>query len=83
MRRLRRWFKTREALFAELANLDKACREFQARTFMADRCIDQYDELVDDMQDEIREKTQRIEAQNLLLSALGAVEQSKAGVADD
>ncbi len=79
--KLRRWFRSRRALFAELAGLDRLVRELQAKAFLADRCMDEYDELVDDMQNELRAKTQRIEGQNLLLSALGAV--IEVGVNDD
>lgn len=73
MKRVKRWFRTREALYAELHVLDRMVRELQGRSFLAERCLDEYNEIFEDMQAEIVSKTQKLEADELLLSALGAI----------
>lgn len=73
MKRVKRWFKTRQALYAELHVLDRMVRELQGRSFLTERCLDEYDEMFEDMQAEIVSKTQKLEADELLLSALGAI----------
>ena len=66
-----RWFKTKRSLIAELKNLDRAVRVFQDRQFVSEL-------LCEELQDVADEITAKSESSDLILSALGAAEISKA-----
>lgn len=82
MKKFIRWFKTRHGLVTELNNLDRHIREVTfeySRTKYAWEDVQAHHEDLCDIIEELQEK---LAAQHLMLSALGAVEASKANVGE-
>ena len=78
MKRLLRWFHTRHHLVAELNNTDRAVRELTHQYYSAKHALDDTQAHHSDLCDIIEDLQEKLAAQHLMLSALGAVETSKA-----
>jgi hypothetical protein len=72
------WFRGRHRLIAELHNLDRAVRELMNRQYANDVAWDQFERAHDGLRADLVAAQTRCSQQDVLLSALGAVELSKA-----
>lgn len=82
MTRFVNWFRGKHKLIAEVHNLDKAVRELMSRQYVNDVAWNQFERLHDEMRTELVSAQTKCSQQDVLLSALGAVELSKAGTGE-
>lgn len=79
MKKIRRWFWGRLRLLQELGATEKALLESLHHLHRQEQLWDQFDGCYQDLLDEVRVKAQRLEAQDIMLRALGSVTEAGAG----
>jgi hypothetical protein len=82
MKRVRRWFWGRLTLLQELGQVEKSLLAALHQLHQLEQMWDQFDGCYQDLLAEVRVKSQRLEAQDIMLRALGSVTEAGASRGD-
>jgi len=78
VKRIRRWFWGRLRLLQELHQTEKSLLAALHQLHSQEQLWDQFDGCYQDLIAEVRDKTQRLEAQDIMLRALGSIAETGA-----